>query len=145
MMTLRAVLDTNVVLDWLVFRNAGVQGLAQAVEAGTVQWIGCSRMHDELVHVLTHVDLAGHAFNAEHVLTSVMKSMRRVPCPSALPLQRLRCTDPSDQVFIDLALHERARWLVTRDRALLKLARRAAPLGVQVVTPERWQLEAGSA
>ena len=143
-MTLRAVLDTNVVLDWLVFRNAGVQGLAQAVEAGTVQWIGCARMLDELAHVLAHAPLGGHPFSTERVLTSAMRLMQRVPCPSALPLHRLRCTDASDQVFIDLALQEGARWLVTRDRALLKLARRAARQGVQVVTPERWQVEAGS-
>ncbi|MBX3622048.1 MAG: PIN domain-containing protein [Rhizobacter sp.] len=50
---------------------------------------------------------------------------------------RLRCTDPDDQKFIDLAVAN-ARWLVSRDRAVLKLARRAALFGLQVVSPDRW-------
>ena len=51
---------------------------------------------------------------------------------------RFRCTDADDQKFIDLAIEHRARWLVSRDRAVLKLARRAAPLGLGIVTPARW-------
>jgi putative PIN family toxin of toxin-antitoxin system len=140
-MTLSAVLDTNVVLDWFVFGNAGVGPLAQAIESGTVLWIGCSAMQDELAHVLLHAHLAGRPVDRELVLTSFRSLVRLSSLPSALPTLRLRCTDPSDQMFIDLALVERARWLVTRDRALLKLRRRAAAQGLLVVTPEQWQAE----
>ena len=56
--------------------------------------------------------------------------------PLAGAATRMRCTDPDDQKFIDLALGHRARWLVTRDRAVLKLARRARTLGLNIVTPE---------
>jgi hypothetical protein len=31
-----------------------------------------------------------------------------------------------------------ARWLLSRDRAVLKLARRLRAYGVEVLTPERW-------
>ena len=51
---------------------------------------------------------------------------------------RLRCTDADDQKFIDLALGYGARWLLSRDRAVLKLARRAQPLGLAVMTPDAW-------
>jgi predicted nucleic acid-binding protein len=50
----------------------------------------------------------------------------------------LRCTDPSDQKFVDLALSVSGTWLFSRDRAVLKLARRAAPLGCRIVEPGRW-------
>jgi predicted nucleic acid-binding protein len=50
---------------------------------------------------------------------------------------RLRCRDADDQVFIDLALVHRARWLLTRDKALLALARRARPLGTEILRPWR--------
>jgi predicted nucleic acid-binding protein len=52
-------------------------------------------------------------------------------------MARLRCTDPDDQKFIDAAIVS-AQWLISRDRAVLKLARRAAALGLRIVTPERW-------
>ena len=48
-----------------------------------------------------------------------------------LPLTGPRCTDPDDQKFLDLALHAHAKWLVSRDKALLRLARKARPLGLE--------------
>ena len=33
-----AVLDTNVALDWLVFRSPGVANLAAAIEANELRW-----------------------------------------------------------------------------------------------------------
>ena len=52
------------------------------------------------------------------------------------------CEDPDDQKFLELAWHARASHLVTRDNALLKLARRAAQSGhFAVLTPDtflRW-------
>jgi len=51
-----------------------------------------------------------------------------------------RCSDPDDQKFIDLAGAVRAQGLVSKDRAVLKLRRRCAPL-FQVMTPAeavRW-------
>ena len=52
--------------------------------------------------------------------------------------QRLVCRDPTDQIFIDLALAHGPALLLTRDRALLALRRRAAARGVTVVTPSLW-------
>jgi predicted nucleic acid-binding protein len=50
----------------------------------------------------------------------------------------MRCTDTDDQKFIDLALAHGARWLLSRDRAVLKLGRRTRVLGLEVLTPEIW-------
>ena len=51
----------------------------------------------------------------------------------------LRCTDPDDQKFLDLALQLGRCTLLSRDRAVLKLARRAAPLGVTIQSPLHWR------
>ena len=54
-----------------------------------------------------------------------------------MPAGPLQCRDPDDQMFIDLALAQRARWLLTRDRALLALARPAAAYGLEIAAPRR--------
>ena len=60
--------------------------------------------------------------------------------PPGSPQRRPQCTDTDDQKFIELALDAGAQWLITRDRALLKLARRARSLSLAIVTPERFTL-----
>lgn len=138
------VLDTNVVLDWFVFDNPGVKPVARAIEGGTVNWLGCARTRGELVHVLNHAELGGRKVCAEQVLTLVDRLIQIELLPEVLPIQRLRCTDAGDQMFIDLALCQHARWLLSRDRAVLKLARRAAQQGLLILTPEAWRPNAAA-
>ncbi len=133
-----AVLDTNVLLDLLVFRNPGVAALAQAVTAGRLRWLGCAEMRGELAHVLRHAPLGRFQADIERALTFADTYMQLTALPTPLPTLRLRCSDPQDQMFVDLALHHRAAWLLTRDRALLKLARKAGLRGLRICPPERW-------
>ena len=134
-----AVLDTNVVLDWLVFRNPGVLPVVQAIEQGAMRWLGCPGIRAELAHVLLHAPLGGRRTDPEQVLTSVDRLMVMASTPSAMPLIRPRCSDPQDQIFIDLALAEGAQWLLSRDRAVLKLARKTRSQGLLIQRPEEWQ------
>jgi uncharacterized protein len=129
------VLDTNTLLDWLVFGNPDMAPIGTAVQCGTLIWLTCPRMREELARTLTYVDLSKWQPDAAHVLGTFDRfaQMRSTPPPSP---PRLRCTDPNDQVFIDLAVASSARWLLTHDRALLKLARHAVAHGVQVLTPK---------
>jgi len=92
-------------------------------------------MRDELAHMLVHGSLVRWQPDCEQLL-SIFDSLA-VECPSPSP-SRLHCTDADDQCFIDLALAQRARWLITHDRALLRLARRARALGVEILTPAQW-------
>jgi uncharacterized protein len=130
-----AVLDTNVVLDWLVFRDARMAPLAAAVEQGRLRWLASLPMRAELARMLVHSSLRRWSPDVEQALATFdcLAEVRDSAAPA-----RLRCADPDDQIFIDLALAEPADWLVTHDRALLKLARRAQPYGVTVLTPAAW-------
>lgn len=132
------VLDTNVVLDWLVFRNPVGRPLFDAIESGRLRWIVTSPMQDELAHVLGRGIGAEWAPDLDRLWESWHLLSENVLVPAvAGDALRLRCTDPDDQKFIDLAMSQ-ARWLVSRDRAVLKLAKRAGRLGVRVVLPEHW-------
>lgn len=141
MKPLFVVLDTNVVLDWFVFHNPGVKAIARAIEQGSVRWLCSSPMRAELAHVLANARFGEAPVDCEHVLTLVNRLAHRLEPTGSLSLQRLRCSDSSDQMFIDLALSQGARWLLSRDRALLKLARKAAVSGLLIQTPEAWRPE----
>ncbi len=133
-----AVLDTNAVLDWLVFGDAGVQSLAGAIESGAVRWLVCPEMRDELQHVLVRPSLARWNPDCERTLHLFDRFGEMGSKPTAavtLPA----CSDPDDQVFLDLAAAGHAQWLVTRDRALLRLAKAARRHGVSIVRPASWR------
>lgn len=132
----RIILDTNVVLDWLVFRNPAVLPLVTAVEQGHVQWIACAGMRSELARTLGYDNLARWVPDREQALAAFDAHALMLPEPATLPA--LRCSDPDDQVFLDLAVAAGASWLLTHDRALRRLARRARSLGVSVIQPSCW-------
>lgn len=132
------VLDTNVVLDWLVFRNPACSSFVAAIESGHLHWIASKPMRDELCHVLARGLAAAHAVDTPLLWQSWDRHARMLtPSAPQGPASRLRCTDPDDQKFIDLALAH-GQWLLSRDRAVLKLARRALTLGVRFSLPEGW-------
>lgn len=132
------VLDTNAVLDWRLFLDPHIGALRHALDEGRLQWLVTAAMLDELTHVLRR-PLAPRWHGQRERLLSELEStvIDRVDPPSA-STHGLRCTDPDDQKFLDFALQRGVRWLVTRDRALLSLRRRAEPLGLVIVQPRDW-------
>jgi predicted nucleic acid-binding protein len=132
-----AVIDTNVLMDWLVFRNPGCAPLVDALETTQVRWIATQSMRDELAHVLGRGIASTYSPDRVLIDSTWDRLCHLVDAPLPTLVPRLRCTDQDDQKFIDLALNG-ARWLISRDRAVLKLGKRAAALGVVFTTPERW-------
>ncbi|MCE4558262.1 putative toxin-antitoxin system toxin component, PIN family [Pelomonas cellulosilytica] len=133
------VVDTQVVMDWLVFNDPRVQALGVALRAGAVRWWVAPAMRDEIRHVLGRGVAARYA--PDIALVEAHFDAHAEAVEQATPSPRLVCRDPDDQKFIDLALARGAHWLVSRDKALLTLARRAAPRGLRITKPEHWSLE----
>ncbi|MDM0013970.1 putative toxin-antitoxin system toxin component, PIN family [Variovorax sp. J22P168] len=130
---MRVVLDTNIALDLLVFDDPGQAALAAALEAGELQWIATAAMRDELVRVLGYplieARLAASGREPQAVLAAFDARVQRI---EALPARaRCVCSDPDDQMFIDLAVAQGAR-LLSKDRAVLSMRKRLAPWGVAV-------------
>jgi putative PIN family toxin of toxin-antitoxin system len=132
------VLDTNAVLDCLLFANPGSLTLMAALQHPSVDWIGTPAMRLELQNALQRASLQRYKPDCERILFQFdsLISLQQEPCGDLT----LRCRDADDQVFIDLALHSCARWLITRDRDLLSLARRARGRRLAVVTVDDWTL-----
>lgn len=130
------VLDTNVVLDIWWFRDPGAAGLARAVETGGLEWIASAPMRIELVDVLGRPSFTASEGRAATVLASFDRWAR--VWAGELTAAPWRCVDADDQIFIDLALTAGARWLFSRDRALLDLARGARARGCDILQPAQW-------
>lgn len=126
------VLDTNVVLDWLLFAEPAVADWAAAIVARRLRWAATTSMRDELEHVLRRGLATDRGQAPDPILQAWDTHATLQPAP---PGQSLRVSDPDDQKFVDLAVACGARWLVSRDQALLKLARRAAAGGLAIVAP----------
>lgn len=133
-----AVLDTNVVLDWLLFRDPGVQPLAEAVACGALRWAACPAMRTELAQVLARPALARWKPDAATLLAAFDRHALPHADPRPRPMPPLRPSDADDQVFVDLALACGARWLLSHDRGLLKLAGRARAHGLAILRPADW-------
>jgi predicted nucleic acid-binding protein len=128
------ILDTNALLDWRVFKDPAAQAIAQGIADGKLRWLACPSMEKEWHQVWPRSVFK--RWQPDPALTiPVFAQAEMVEEPPRGPL---RCKDPDDQVFIDLALHVGATWLFSKDAALLKLARRARTQGVQVLSLPAW-------
>jgi len=151
------VLDTNVVLDLLHFDDATARPLRLALEDGRARCAVTYATLAEWRRVLAYpefaldpvqqaamfacyqalalkADSAGEDIGLPHKGTPIHCGLK--PVWSRMP----RCSDPDDQKFIELAAASEAQALVSKDRAVLRLRRRCAPL-FQVMTPAeavRW-------
>jgi predicted nucleic acid-binding protein len=132
-----AVLDTNVLLDWLVFDDPRCATWVAALQAGRLQWLATQAMRDELMDVLARGVLQAWQPDVAQITSAWERWACMAQASEPPALAQLRCSDRDDQKFVDAALAG-ATWLLSRDRAVLKLARRARPWGLRIATPEQW-------
>jgi uncharacterized protein len=132
------VLDTNAALDGLLFDDPTIRPLMATLRVGRLRWIATPAMRREFEQVLGRSMLAKHVLDGEYTLSLFDGLVTMLPETAVTPGSALRCRDADDQPFLDLALREKARWLVTSDRDLLCLARRANRLGLPILTPAAW-------
>jgi putative PIN family toxin of toxin-antitoxin system len=124
------VLDTNIVLDLLVFADAAARPIDAALAEGRLQWLATQAMRDELERVLGYPQIASrlayYALESSKVLGRFDGHVRIVEAPAKAPVT---CSDADDQKFIDLAVAHKCI-LLSKDAAVLSMAKRLAALDV---------------
>ena len=118
------VLDTNIVLDLLVFNDPAMALVRQCLQQGQLRWLATRPMHDELERVLAYPQiaqrLAFYRLSAAQVLQAYGQQVQWMEVPArALAV----CKDTDDQKFIDLAAAHQAL-LLSKDKAVLSLRKR---------------------
>lgn len=142
----RVVLDTNVCLDLFVFHDPRWQGLLAALRDGSVHAVTRTDCRREWQIVLGYAHLRLDEAAKAGCEAAFDGLIRLLPEDELTPLADIRlpiCRDTDDQKFLELARDAQADVLITKDKALLKLARKNAKSGLfRIIAPEAWALAA---
>ena len=123
------ILDTNIVLDLLVFQDPRANWIRDGIARGQFELIYSSEMLVELTDVIARPQFAQSEYDQSTVLSSWTQMAIHKPTP---PRCSFRCDDPDDQAFIDLAYHYRPSQLLSKDRKVLQMQRTLGEHGVWV-------------
>jgi putative PIN family toxin of toxin-antitoxin system len=133
----RVVLDTNVVVSALVFREGRLAWLREAWAAGRVVPLVSAETVAELVRVLAYPKLKLSEEETKNVLAHYMEHAEAVREAGA-SVRVPECRDPDDRKFLQLAYAAKADALVTGDEDLLTLAGKSR---VPILTPDALKAE----
>ncbi len=142
------VLDTNVCLDLFVFRDPRWDALLSALRQAQVRAWTRADCRMEWMLVLAYTKLGLDADQQGAALSEFDQLITLFPTDpmrdgmdsdtASLPL----CRDPDDQKFIALAAQCGADALVTKDKLVLKLARKMKKRALfRILSPEQWTAE----
>lgn len=124
------VLDTNIVLDVLIFNDTAAEPVRVGLRDGSLHWIATTPMRDELARVLDYPQIAKrvqfYQLTTEAVLEQFDAMAQIVPVATKAPVT---CKDADDQKFIDLAVAHQSI-LLSKDKAVLCMRKRLLALNV---------------
>lgn len=143
----RVVLDTNVLLSALLFRQGSVAWLRHAWQAGAIRPLASRDTAQELIRVLAYPKFKLTDADREELLGDYLPWCETVSVANALPVttqvtaqvtpQVPACRDPLDRPFLTLAAAAQADALITGDKDLLELA---DEFKVSILTPAAFKV-----
>ena len=127
----RLVLDTNVILDLLVFKDPSAEPIRLLLGAKLVDAVRTPASMAELIDVIGRPTFK---LNREDQATIVRawETSSRLLEDMAIEPAPFTCRDPDDQVFIDMAYSIRPAFLLSKDLRVLELRAIAKPHGVEI-------------
>ena len=139
----RIVIDTNVCLDLFMFCDPRWQALMDGLRSGEIDAVTSASCRMEFMLVLAYEKMQLSAESQAAALQEFDQLIRLVDLPTEpsasnaikLPI----CKDRDDQKFLELAHASQADILITKDKALLKLARKTIRSQLfRIFSPESW-------
>lgn len=134
----RVVLDSNVWIDILVFDDDATRPIRAALERGALHAVIDARCLAELTRVLDYPQFVARAVDKAAALAHVAR-LATLEAPQATQAEGAalpKCKDRDDQKFLELAHAAKVQWLVSKDRALLKLNKRTTrDFGFRIAEP----------
>lgn len=134
-----AIFDTNICLDFFVFHDPVSCQLLEKVKKQKLYAVTRNDCRDEWLRVLDYPQLAIEESVKKQAIEDFDRFIHVVEPEKKdkhlLPV----CTDKDDQKFLEIALDTNAQFLFSKDKAVLKLAKRNIKRGLfKILTPAYW-------
>lgn len=127
--TNRIILDTNILLDIFVFKDPSIDALMKAIHSKQYLAVTCEAILNEFDEVIGRSIFALTLEEQEQIRIEARRLHQIETAPTITPAPFI-CSDPDDQVFLDLAYFLKPSTLLSKDKAVLKLKARAKGYGV---------------
>ncbi len=131
----KVVLDTNVLLDIFVFKDPTALAIWDFIKDGSLELFYSAETLEEFKNLLGDKKFSLSEDEQKAALADFLSKSSLVVPNKVFPV---RCHDPFDQMFFELALAVVPSYLVTLDKAVLKLRKRSQKEGFSVLTPEKF-------
>lgn len=127
------VCDTNLILDWFYWKNPQETPLLYQLKDSQLVCVRCEQTLLELADVIRRPQFSLTLSQQEKILQQWGELSRPVSITRNSPIL---CRDPNDQKFLDLAFSAKARFLLTKDKDLLRCARKTKAMHLAIGRPE---------
>jgi putative PIN family toxin of toxin-antitoxin system len=127
----RLVLDTNVILDLLVFQDPAAEVVRMALDTKLVDAVRSEASMLELIDVIQRSSFKLSEEQQRAILKSWESSSRLLENTTIKPAP-FTCRDTDDQVFINMAYSLRPALLLSKDLRVLELHRTAMRYGIEI-------------
>jgi len=114
------VLDTNVILDLLVFKDPSTEPIRLLLDAQQVDAVRTPTSMTELIDVIGRPAFKLSQEEQETIIEA-WESNSRLLETTAMERAPFTCRDPDDQVFLDMAYSIRPALLLSKDLRVLEL------------------------
>ncbi len=125
------VLDTNVILDLLVFKDPSAEPIRHLLDAKLVDAVRSEASMLELIDVIQRPTFKLNQ-KEQAIILQAWESVTRLLANAAIESAPFTCRDLDDQVFINMAYSLRPALLLSKDLLVLELGASAKPHGVEI-------------
>ena len=127
----RLVLDTNVILDLLVFKDPSAESIRQLLDAKLIDAVRTPASMEELIDVIGRPAFKLSQEDQASIVQA-WESRSRLLENTAIEPAPFTCRDLDDQVFINIAYSLRPALLLSKDLRVLELQAIAKRHGVEI-------------
>jgi putative PIN family toxin of toxin-antitoxin system len=137
-MPIKVVIDTNVCLDLFAFQDPRWLEIFNQLKSGNIIAVTRKECREEWLAVLDYPHLPVNNDNREQIEKLYDQFIQCVEHPN-LSIRLPMCTDKDDQKFLEISRDAKVDVLITKDKALLKLAKKLQKIGLfSIEKPEKF-------